>query len=398
MFRQKTERKWLSACAALALGEAVASLGSGFAEAWPVPVFAAALCMAWGIAFSLPGWRFICLCSVGIALFLFSSVESERRFRDQPWMRQVFAKRRQVEHKADSSAVRIRRDLSRRMGIGLDHSPSLANMNRAILLGERRRMKAETRRAFVESGTVHIFAISGLHVMIIAKIIIVLAVLAGVSWRLALFAMAPPLWLYVWIIGFPPSAVRAALMATVYFAAPVFWRKPNAVISWAVAFLIMHAVEPRLISNIGSQLSFAVMLSLILAVRQVRELPGFWQWIAVTFVAWAAGVPIVAHCFGTVTPGGLVANLALVPVAMIAVVACFAGLVLSFISEMLSAHVNNFAALVTSAMAGISETVARVPGSNFEVRAWGIVECALWYAALLALPVLIRFFMPRRPF
>ena len=394
-----TERKWLSVCAAFALGEGVASLAPGFAEAWPVPVFAMLLLAFWGLAFSLPGWKLGCVFAAGMAVFLFSSVESERMLRDRPWMRKAYAGRARVEHGESSSpAVRLRRDFSRRMGIGLAHAPEAADMNRAILLGERRRMKPETRRAFVESGTVHIFAISGLHVMIIANIIALAAALLAVPCRFALFATAPPLWAYVWIIGFPPSAVRAALMATVYFAAPLFWRKPNAVIAWSFTFMAMHVVKPGLIGDVGSQLSFTVMLSLILAARQVRALPKFWQSLAVAFAAWSAGVPIVAHCFGSITPGGLLANLALVPVAVAAVGACFAGLAASFVSETLAAHVNNFAALVTSAMAGISGTVAEMPGANFEVREWGFPECVLWYSALLSLPFLFRLFIPKRPF
>ena len=393
-----TERKWLAVCAAFALGEGIASLAPSFAEAWPVPVFVALLFAVWGIAFSLPGWKLGCIFAAGMAVFLFSSVESERIFRDRPWMRQVFARRSRTEREYRSPAALLRKDFSRRMGIGLAHAPEAANMNRAILLGERRRMKPETRRAFVESGTVHIFAISGLHVMIIAKIFIVIAVFLAVPYRCSIFATAPPLWAYVWIIGFPPSAVRAALMATVYFAAPVFWRKPNAVIAWAVTFMAMHIIKPGLIGDVGSQLSFVVMLSLILAARQVRSLPKVWQNLAVAFAAWAAGVPIVAHCFGAVTPGGLLANLALVPVAVVAVGACFAGLASSWVSETLAAHINNFAALVTSAMAGISGTVAKMPGANFEVRAWGAWECAAWYVALLALPFAIRLLVPKKPF
>ena len=65
-----TERKWLSVCAAFALGEGVASLAPGFAEAWPVPVFAMLLLAFWGLAFSLPGWKLGCVFAAGMAVFL----------------------------------------------------------------------------------------------------------------------------------------------------------------------------------------------------------------------------------------------------------------------------------------------------------------------------------------
>ena len=393
-----TERKWLSVCAAFASGEALASLVPNFAEAWPVAVFAAVFAAVWGISLSFPIWRLFCVFALGIAVFLRSGVESERCFRERPWMREVFAGRRGGFRRQPPVVSAIRRDLSRRMGIGLGHSPETADMNRAILLGERRYLRPETRRVFVESGTVHVFAISGLHVMVIANVFIVLTAFLAFPFRFRALAAAPPLWAYVWIVGAPPSAVRAALMASIHFAAPVFWRKPNGVVSWSMAFMIMHLLEPQMVSDAGCQLSFAVMLALVVASRHVKRWPALWGRLAVAFAAWAAGVPIVAYRFGALTPGGLLANLALVPAAGAAVVACVSALAASWVCESLAAHLNNLAALVTAAMAGISSLVARLPGSNFEIRNWGIAECVAWYALLSALPRLSAWFSRRKPF
>ena len=393
-----TERKWLSVCAAFALGEAVASLGPNFAEAWPVCAFAAVLLAVWGTAVGSSCCRFLCVVALGIGVYLFSELEQEREFRDRPWMRQVHAKSRRAEPGSCPLARRFRRELSRRMGVGLDHAPDIADMNRAILLGERRGINPETRRDFVRSGTVHVFAISGLHVMVIANAFIVMAAFAAVPFRLRALAAAPALWGYVWLIGFPPSAVRAALMASIHFSAPLFWRRPNAAVSWAIAFMILHIRSPRLISDIGCQLSFAVMLAIVLAARRARGLPEIRQRMAVAFSAWAAGVPIVAHAFGSFTPGGLAANLALVPAASVAVVSCVAGLALSWAGDTVLSHANNFAALVTSSMAHISGMVARCPGANFEISRWGIAECALWYAVFLSVPYVIRRILSKRLF
>lgn len=385
-------------CAAFASGEAVASLAPNFSEAWPVPVFAALLIAAWGISTSFPGWRLFFLFAMGLAVFLHSGVKSEHLFRERPWMREVFARRRVDTGGSKPLAASLRRELSRRMGIGLGHSPETADLNRAILLGERRGLRPETRRVFVESGTVHVFAISGLHVMVIANVFMVLSAFLAVPFRFRALAAAPPLWAYVWIVGAPPSAVRAALMATVHFAAPVFWRKPNGVVSWSIAFMIMHVIEPKMITDVGCQLSFVVMLALIAASRRAREWATLPQRLAVAFSAWAAGVPIVAHAFGALTPGGLLANLALVPAAGAAVVACVAGVAASWVSETVAVHLNNLAALVTVAMAGVSSLVSRFPWSNFQIRGWGMVECTLWYASIAALWYFTGYISRRRLF
>ncbi|MCR5413489.1 MAG: ComEC/Rec2 family competence protein, partial [Kiritimatiellae bacterium] len=61
----------------------------------------------------------------------------------------------------------LRADLSRRAGIGL--SPSAAALNRSMLLGERWLVPDPLRRDFIAAGTVHLFAISGLHVLLVAR-------------------------------------------------------------------------------------------------------------------------------------------------------------------------------------------------------------------------------------
>lgn len=308
-------------------------------------------------------------------------VSDERVF----WVRGPKASARRVA-RADGASFaaflrRTRRDLSRRIGIGLGHDPETANLNRAILIGERSRIGRGTKEAFVAAGTVHIFAISGLHVMVVARVLLFLMLMAGVPLRWSSLGVIPVLWLYVELIGAPPSAVRAAAMASLYCAAPLVWRRPNMLVACSLTFLAVHAIRPESLFDVGSLLSFAVMFGILLWGRRRRifasraaDAVGF------AFAAWAAGAPIAAHVFGRVTPGGLLANLVLVPAAGVGVVAGVLGALASYVSEGLAAHVNNFAALVTRLMAGVSRAVADLPGANFEVRPWTVGECLAWYA------------------
>lgn len=393
-----TERKWLSVCAAFAFGEWTVSMVPNFSEAWPVAVLVAVLVALWGFGFALPGWWLVFAFVLGVAVFLRSSVSSELMYRDRPWMRKTAYARTVRCFKPSPLARAVRSDLSGRMGVGLGHSPQSADINRAIMLGERRRLHPDVRRVFVESGSVHVFAISGLHVMIVARIFSVLAAFFAVSLRFRPLVSVPLLWGYVWMVGMPPSAVRAAVMASIYFSAAFFWRKPNAVVSWSIAFLGIHVYAPALIGDIGCRLSFVVMLAIILAARLVKEASTVKQHVFVTFAAWASGVPIVAAAFGAVTPGGLLTNFVLVPAAGVAVASGMAGIASSWISERVAAHFNNIAALVTGAMAGVSAAVASFPGANFEICGWGFVESVIWYAVLFCIPVLMRIVAGKRLF
>ncbi|MBO7684583.1 MAG: ComEC/Rec2 family competence protein, partial [Kiritimatiellae bacterium] len=230
----------------------------------------------------------------------------------------------------------------------------------------------------------HVFAVSGLHVMAVAGVLAILLRLALVPRRVAGAAALPGVWGYVWLIGAPPSAVRAALMASFCCAAPLFWRRPSVAMAWSMTLLVVCAVDPALVTDVGCQLSFTVMLAIILAGSCLRAGDGplagaLW----ITFSAWAAGVPITAHVFGHVAFGGLLANLVLIPAAGVTVAAGSLGVLAGFVSEAAAAHLNNLAALSSEAMAGVAAAVASIPGSDMEVRPWPASACAAWYGALV---------------
>lgn len=395
---------WLVACAALAAGEYAASFAPWMAEAWPVAAAFAAIAAIAGYGLACRGWHLLFLFAFGAAIFLFASVEAEQGYRLQPWMRRASVQGRSSALSAarsarSSSAAPIRRELSRRVAIGLGRERDIVALNRAILLGERRRLPPDMRRTFVESGTMHVFAISGLHVMAVAGLLYWLLRMAFVPLRVAGAAAVPILWAYVWIVGLPPSAVRAATMATFYYAAPLFWRRPDGMKAWAVTFFIVYLGDPTKICDVGCALSFTVMLAILLALECGKALGGAWaQSLCVTVAAWAAGVPIAAHVFGRVTPGGLLANLALLPSAAVTVVAGALGLMASFVSETVAAHFNNLAALFTKAMVGVAAVVARLPGANLETGSWPTWACLVWYAALMAVYGIILAVRPRGPF
>lgn len=468
-----SEYKWLSSCAALALGEACGFFCERYAALAPAVAVLDLLWSLYGYGLRWRGWSLVAIFLAGIAL-AFASVLAreavlETAFRAAPGRPQVLRVevRSAAEIRTDAHGTRqvsftgvvgelpvrvvgsvnlfpsvplvgeewectgwlartpspgggprpfwlrgegtgavrvgaadglsaclarVRSELARRIGFGLEHDPATAALNRAILLGDRQQIDPSEKRRFVAAGTIHVFAISGLHVMVIAKVLQLLLLPLFVSFRYMGLVLIPLMWLYALMIGLPSSAVRATLMITFYALAPVFLRRPNGLVSWAIAFLLVHVVAPTRLLEVGSEMSFVVMLALLFTVRclgarmgRLASLAGF------SFAAWAAGVPIAAHVFGRVTPGGLLANLAVLPVATVGVATGALGALSSFVSRTLAVHFNNLSALMTRTMAGISEVVADLPGSNFEVSPWPLWECALWYVAF----ALLLWLLPR---
>lgn len=374
----------LKICGMLAAGEYLASIVSNAADAWPVMAALAVLTVLFGHGLAARGWELAFAFFLGMTLYFVASLDDERLYREKPWLRGHAE--RIPRHSVPSSgwSRRARESFSQRIGIGVEDGRETVSLSRAILLGERHRLSPRMKRLFVESGTMHVFAISGLHVMAIAEVLALLLSLALVPRRLVGLAAVPLLWCYVYLIGLSPSAVRAAIMATFSCLAPVFWRKPDGLRSWTLTFLVVHLACPRMIVNVGNVLSFVVMLAIVLVGDCVRNLVRWKRTLLVTVAAWAVGVPISAHVFGRVTPGGMLANLVLLAVARLTVLTGALGVLTSYVSETVAAHLNNLSALAVRAMVFVADAVARLPGANVETGRWLLPPCVIWYAAFAA--------------
>ena len=315
-------------------------------------------------------------------------------------------------------------ELGRRARVGLDWCAELAGFNQAILLGSRGGLTRERRALFAAAGTIHVFAISGLHVMVVAGLITGLLRRFDVSLRARGLVAVPLLVAYTLLTGARPSAVRAALMAVLWFLAPVFGRRPDPLAAWSVTAFAVYLFHPERLFDVGCTLSFAVMFGIVLWIDGTRylvsPLPGeaeagwrrmdwkaklrrkvgaFAQAMGVSFAAWVASVPVTACVFGRFTVGGLVANVVLVVCAKWMVTAGVTGLVASFVCLPLGAICNNATAALTGVMVLASERVASWPWASVEVRPWGAWACLAWYVAWGALfAVLCRFWPRRVPF
>ena len=136
----------------------------------------------------------------------------------------------------------------------------------AVLLGKRGSLPEEITEEFRGTGAAHLLAISGIHVGVL------LAVAAGAAaWLLGrqrptyLLVAGAAIWLYVLVAGAPSSALRAAVMGTVYLAALGFGRPSSVLPALALAAALMTAASPGLVRQIGFQLSFAAVAGIALA-------------------------------------------------------------------------------------------------------------------------------------
>ena len=274
---------------------------------------------------------------------------------------------------------------ARRAALGLAWCSELVALNRAILLGQRAGLTTRQRQAFVTAGTIHVFAISGLHVMLVALMLVRALGVVGLSMPLRGVFALPVLALYVFMTGARPSAVRAAMMVGFYLAAPAFGRRGDSLVAWALTALAVYGLAPERVFDAGCTFSFMVMLGLVVWMKGVlphlpeRLQQGIGGMLGISLAAWIAGVPVAAHLFGRIALAGLVANLVVVNLAALTVAFGLMGMVLGFVVPPLAVVFNNLAAMSTGVMRWVSMAVAAVPGASLTVDTWPVALCLAWY-------------------
>jgi competence protein ComEC len=142
------------------------------------------------------------------------------------------------------------------------HEPA-ASLLTGILLGVESGIPADLMEAFAATGTTHIIAISGFNITIIAGIF------AGLSRRLvgarhATWVAIAGVLVYTLFVGGSAAVVRAAIMGIIYLLGKHAGRSTFAPASLAAAALVMTALNPFTLWDVGFQLSFAATVGLIL--------------------------------------------------------------------------------------------------------------------------------------
>ena len=268
------------------------------------------------------------------------------------------------------------------------------------------------------SGTVHVFAISGLHVMLIAHLLELVLKGCCIPLRARGIMVMALVAAYALLTGARASVIRAALMAGLYYSATLFGRRPDSLAAWSLAVFIVYGFSPERFFDMGCALSFIVMFGVVVWLKWTmafsapkalhtfmmrpgmsylkRKIGWLFEGYGVSFAAWAVGTPVAARLFGRFTWAGLVANIVAVKLASCTVALGFLGLLASYVSDVLAAYFNLLAAASTAALLAIASAVAKLPDASFHVDSWSVLECAAWYGAtILALMALERC-LPRR--
>ncbi len=220
----------------------------------------------------------------------------------------------------EAARARVRRALDSTL------SPRARGLARALLLGESRAVDTDDRAAVRGAGLAHVLAVSGLHVVLLAGLVaalirrlllVVPALAVRTDPRRVAAALAIPFALaHAALAGAAPSAVRAAVTASIAWALVAFGRRPKAVPVAAAAAILLGLSAPAEAARPSLLLSVVATAALVTA--KLDHGPGALGALRSAFTVSAratiATAPIVLYCFGALPLLGVLANVLLVPV------------------------------------------------------------------------------------
>ena len=288
-------------------------------------------------------------------------------------------------------AAGIKKGFRESITVGLDEESLAAKVILAVVIGEKAKDSLGLVRDFRESGTLHVFSVSGMHVMMLGSIIWFALKWTGVPRRAAIPMIIASMFGYAWLSGNGPAAVRAAWMGAVFLGAFTFRRRQDLLNALGAVLIVSLLWDHRMIRMPGVQLSYGVVAAIGLGTALARRgltwiavdelyLPnsetGFWRrsWMsfrrnlaesfAVSTAASVGSAPLTAFHFAMVSPISVFATVALVPIVYALLGLALISCTLRPISESAAVFLNRTNAHLANACAATAGFFASIPGGS----------------------------------
>ena len=207
--------------------------------------------------------------------------------------------------------------------------PAETGLLLGLLAGDRSGIPEALRSDFQRSGLVHVLAISGFHVVLLAGILMIFLKATGLPLRAVRIIAVALLFLYIPVTGGSPAVRRAVLMFSVPQIGALFQRPANTMNSLGVALILILLPEPGILWNPGFQLSVAATAGILIGspLNPFANFPEslkrnkLWNTLRafaidptyVTLCATLATAPFLVHHFKTLSPMAWLGNIVVVP-------------------------------------------------------------------------------------
>jgi len=268
----------------------------------------------------------------------------------------------------------------------------------AMILGEKGLLPDEIKDAFSKVGLSHVLAISGMHIAVIVQILISIFNQTKLSNR-SFYLISGFLIFYVILIGAPPSAVRASVMAGILLLAAKVHRQYVAHRALVIAGFFMLLFNPLLIRHdVGFQLSFLAVLGILELGKPLESALGRFKgpnWLsellAITLSAQIFTLPIIIWNFGIFSLISPIANIIVVPLLPIVISLGFLTLLTGLVSTSIGIFVAFPLYLILSFIIWLADFFSGLKLSFIEVKNINFLWVLFLYLLIFAITWKIKY-------
>ncbi len=279
--------------------------------------------------------------------------------------------------------------------------PEVTAVVRASILGSRDQLSADTKEQFANSGMMHLLAISGLHVGIMAAILIGILMLFRLPKKAAICMTGVFLLIYIPLTDGPISVIRSVIMFWCV-ALGILWERPRySLNNLAVSCILCLIFMPYQILSLGFQLSFTATFFLIYYSSIISNISGYFKALppfikgALTTVTasallFFATMPILIQSLHQISPLAILGNIITILLA--------SGLVFTAVLCLLFDTFSNFAGLIMGETCSVFadllvfsvHKISRIDGAFIYWPDMNKANIFLLYSLLLILPYSIK--------
>ena len=311
-----------------------------------------------------------------------------------------------MTHQVQAWAHRSRHWIRNQLTKGITDQDS-AKIILAMFLGEKPRNGTEIMNDFKYSGTIHVFAVSGLHVMMIGFLFAMVLRLFACPLSIWVPAIIVIMFFYAIVTGMNPPAMRAAIMGSTVLLALLITRKPSLPNSLWLSAIIAMFWNTHCIFLPGFQLSYAVLISICLTGHWWGKR---WQWmtktdpflpkslfnfkqrlsyhlrqksastLSVSSSAWTGSSLLIWLYFGIITPIAIIASLPIMLLVFLLLGTCCLSLTLGSISDNIAIPLNNINATLANTTHSITRTFSSLSWLRYHHKPWARGERVIIYS------------------
>ncbi|PIQ07771.1 MAG: DNA internalization-related competence protein ComEC/Rec2 [Ignavibacteriales bacterium CG18_big_fil_WC_8_21_14_2_50_31_20] len=265
------------------------------------------------------------------------------------------------------------------------HNRETASLLKGLLLADRSEIDYRTKESFINSGVIHVLAVSGLHVGFIVLIFMFLFSRVSIYPRTILIIIG--IICFLLITNSPASVFRATIMIVVMFMVYLSNRKYSSLNSLAIAAFILLLINPAEIFNPGFQLSFSAVASILIVYpilsskikTENKALKFLLLFSAVSFSAQIGTLPFTLIYFQKLSIIALFANLLVIPIIGIIVGLGVLTIFVSIFSTILAIYFGSANMLATNILMEIVNFTGTQQFSFLFIPNFSIIDGIIFY-------------------